>query len=190
MLRGMKKDPRARFEAYVLPHLDALYRAARRLVGEASEAEDLVQETCLRAFRAIDQLRNVGSCKAWLFKILRTTYLREWGEDPYRMKSGSLDDLEPGLSDSGEILGDHYESAEVYQHLMGTDVRKAILALPPTYREVVILADIAECSYREMSQILEVPLGTVMSRLARGRRLLRESLQEYARTKRPSEEQE
>lgn len=186
MLR--EEDPKARFEAYVLPHLDALYRVALRLVGKTSEAEDLVQETCLKAFRAIDQLRNASGCKAWLFKILRTTYLREWGEDPYRQRALSLEDLEPASLDPYEILRDHYEGGEAYHRLVGADIRKALLALPPAYREAVVLADIAGCSYREMAEILEVPLGTVMSRLSRGRRMLRISLQEYARMKRPSEE--
>lgn len=188
MLRGREEDPKARFEACVLPHLDALYRAALRLLGRASEAEDLVQETCLKAFRAIDQLRNASSCKAWLFKILRTTYLRQWGEDPHRRGALSLEDLEPALLESREILRDHYEGEEVYHRLVGADIKKAILALPPAYREAVVLKDIAGCSYKEISEILEVPLGTVMSRLSRGRRMLRVSLREYARMRSPSEE--
>ena len=98
------EDPHKRFEAYVLPYLDLLYRAALRLAGQKADAEDLVQESCLRAFAAMDQLRNVESCKAWLFKILRSTYLRQWGEDPYRKRVIGVDDLESSLADMTEVL--------------------------------------------------------------------------------------
>lgn len=174
------EEPYKRFEAYVLPYFDLLYRAALRLAGQKADAEDLVQETCLRAFAAIDQLRNVESCKAWLFKILRSTYLRQWGEDPYRTRVIAVEDLESTLADMMEVLHDPYESDPPYVHLVGVDIRKAVLALPLPYREAVVLADVAGFSYREMAQILGVALGTVMSRLYRGRRMLRAALRDYA----------
>lgn len=175
------EDAHKRFETYILPYLDLLYRAAVRLAGQKADAEDLVQETCLKAFAAIDQLRNVESCKAWLFKILRSTYLRQWGEDPYRERVVGVEDLESTLTDMTEVLQDPYESDPLYAHLVRVEIRKAISALPLPYREAVVLADVVRFTYREMSQILEIPLGTVMSRLYRGRRMLRAALRDYAR---------
>ena len=174
-------DPRETFEAHVLPHLDALYRVAVRLAGQAADAEDLVQETCLRAFAAIGQLRDVGSSRAWLFKILRTTYLRRWGEDPYRRNVTSVADLDSALADIREVLYDSYENDPAYARLVGADIRAAIAAMPLPYREVLVLVDVARFSYREVGRILDVPLGTVMSRLYRARRILRMSLRDYAR---------
>jgi len=174
------EDPHKRFEAYVLPYLDVLYRAAVRLAGQKADAEDLVQESCLRAFGAIDQLRNVESCKAWLFKILRSTYIRQWREDPYRGRVVGVEDLESTLTDMAEVLQDPYESDPLYVHVVGVEVRKAISTLPLPYREAIVLADVARFTYREMARILEVPLGTVMSRLYRGRRMLRAALGDYA----------
>jgi RNA polymerase sigma-70 factor (ECF subfamily) len=174
------EDPHKRFETYVLPCLDLLYRAALRLTGQKADAEDLVQESCLRAFAAIDRLRDVESCKAWLFKILRTTYLRQWGEDPYRQRVKGVEDLESTLADFREVLHDPYEGDPSYTHIVSVEIRKAIAALPLPYREAVVLADVAGFAYREMAQILDVPLGTVMSRLYRGRRMLRAALRDYA----------
>lgn len=175
------EDTHKRFETCVLPYLDLLYRAALRLAGQKADAEDLVQESCLRAFAAIDQLRDVENSKAWLFRILRTTYLRKWEGDPYRKRIVGVEDLELTLSDFRETLQDPYESDPLYVHLVGVEIRKAISALPLPYREAVVLADVAGFAYREMAQILEVPLGTVMSRLYRGRRMLRAALRDYAR---------
>lgn len=180
MGRETVEDPHKRFEAYILPYLDLLYRAALRLAGQKAEAEDLVQESCLRAFAAIDQLRDVESSKAWLFKILRSTYLRKWGEDPYRAKVMGVEELESVLEDFRQTLYDPYESDPLYGHVVGVEIRQAISALPLPYREAVILADVARFTYREIAQILEVPLGTVMSRLYRGRRMLRVALRDYA----------
>lgn len=180
-------DLRGTFESQVLPHLDALYRAAVRLAGRAADAEDLVQETCLKAFEAIGQLREVGSTKAWLFKILRTTYLRRWGEDPYRRNVSSVADLEAALADFREVLYDHYENDPAYARLVGSDIRAAMVALPLPYREALVLVDIAKFSYREAARILGVPLGTVMSRLYRGRRMLRATLRDYAPARAPRE---
>ena len=181
MGHGTVEDPHKRFETYVLPYLDLLYRAAIRLAGQEADAEDLVQESCLRAFAAIDQLRDVESCRAWLFKILRSTYLRQWGEDPYRQRVVRIEDLESTLADMNDVLQDPYESDPPYVHFVGVEVRKAISALPLPYREAVVLADVVRFTYREMSQILEIPSGTVMSRLYRGRRMLRAALRDYAR---------
>lgn len=185
MVRTDSRDAREKFEAHVLPHLDTLYRAAVRLAGQVPDAEDLVQETCLKAFAAIGQLRDVSSSKAWLFKILRTTYLRRWGKDPYQRYVVNLSDLESASAAFREVVYDRYENDTAYARLVRSEIRRAIAALPFPYREAIVLAHVAGFSYREMVRILDVPLGTVMSRLYRGRRMLRASLREYARVQPP-----
>ena len=179
------EDRRKKFDVHVLPYLDILYRAAVRLVGQKADAEDLVQESCLRAFAGIDRLRNVESCKAWLFTIMRSTYLRRWGEDPYRARVVGVENLEATLRDMREVLHDTYESDPPYLHVVGLEIQSAIYALPITFREAVVLADVARLSYREMARVLEIPLGTVMSRLYRGRRMLRATLSDYGSVRRP-----
>jgi RNA polymerase sigma-70 factor (ECF subfamily) len=179
------EDRRKKFDVHVLPYLDILYRAAVRLVGQKADAEDLVQESCLRAFAGIDRLRDVESCKAWLFTIMRSTYLRRWGEDPYRARVVGVENLEATLGDMREVLHDTYESDPPYLHVVGLEIQSAISALPITFREAVVLADVARLSYREMARVLEIPLGTVMSRLYRGRRMLRATLSDYGSVRRP-----
>lgn len=174
-----------RFLTYVLPHLDTLYRCAVRLTGSRPDAEDLVQETCIRAFAAIDELRDPRASKAWLFTIMRRTYRRCWKEDPYRRTVESVEDLEAAALNSREVLYEYYEHDLTYDRLMEGEIRRAIAALPLPYREVLVLAHIGQCSYREMAHVLGVPVGTIMSRLYRGRRQLRQRLRAYTRLHEP-----
>lgn len=176
-----KLGPQEKFLDYILPHLNTLYRCAVRLTGSPADAEDLVQETCLRAFTAIDELRDTRAGKAWLFTIMYRTHRRRWREDPYRRSVRSVEDLEAAAIDFQEALYDSYEHDPPTAHLVRDEIRRAVAALPIRYRDVVILAHIAGLSYRDMAGVLGVPVGTIMSRLARGRRLLRASLRAYAR---------
>ena len=174
----MKDDPilsaRVRqFEIQMLPHVPDLYRIARRLGVTASDAEDLVQETCLRAFRTQDQLRRPDAARTWLFAVFRSVFLRAAAK---HRAAGSTSPIPL------EVLplparGDDAREAELEWATL-EDVRAAILRLPLVYREALLLAHVAGFSYRELAQILEVPLGTVMSRLFRARRLIREALRE------------
>jgi RNA polymerase sigma-70 factor (ECF subfamily) len=163
-----------RFDEQVLLHLDALYRAALRLTGKAADAEDLVQETCLRAFQAFDQLKHPQAARAWVFAILRSVFLRQAGRRSLQPVRLSLEDLDGAIL--AHTLGQG-DVSPVRQTLL-EEVRRATLKLPEPYREALILAHIGGFSYREMAHILEVPLGTVMSRLFRARRMLRASLAE------------
>lgn len=167
-----------RFEQEVLPYLDDLYRAALRLGARATEAEDLVQETCLRAFRSLDQLRHPGAAKAWVFSILRSIYLRQAERAPPRGALLSVEDVEASLLVPGEAVRDLYEIFSPWREALRQEVRQAVLKLPLVYREALVLAHIAGFSYKELARILEVPMGTVMSRLFRARRMLRASLRE------------
>jgi RNA polymerase sigma-70 factor (ECF subfamily) len=159
-----------RFEEQVLLHLDALYRAALRLTGNTTEAEDLVQETCLRAFQAFGQLKNPQAARAWVFAILRSVFLRQAGRRSCQPFRRSLEDLDRGLLGAGD--------ASPAQQTLLQEIRRATLKLPVPYREALVLAHVGGFSYREMAQILEVPLGTVMSRLFRARRMVRAFLTE------------
>ena len=167
-----------RFDEHILIHVTALYRAARRLTHQDSDAQDLVQETCLRAFKAFDQLRHPRAAKVWVFSILRSVYLRETDRQPAKSVRVSLDDIDASLLGSVEVLRDAYEGLPPAAHALREEVRRAVLKLPLPYREAVVLAHIGGFSYREIAQILHLRLGTVMSRLFRGRRLLRASLRD------------
>lgn len=161
-----------RFEQEILPHLPDLYRAARRLVRRVEDAEDLVQETCLRAFRALNQLKHSEAARAWVFTILRSVFLRNAARwDPLTSTRANLDD-------SGGAprapLGPASESP--WQGVLIEEARLATLRLPMAFREVIVLAHVGGFSYREVAGILGVPVGTVMSRLFRARCLLRSAL--------------
>jgi RNA polymerase sigma-70 factor (ECF subfamily) len=163
-----------RFEEQILVHLAALYRTGVRLTGSAADAEDLVQETCLQAFRRFDQLKHPEAAKAWVFAILRSVFLRQAGQQVRQPDRLSLDDLDGAAL--ARALGAE-EASPVRQALL-QEIRRATLKLPVPYRETLLLAHVGGFSYREMAHILEVPLGTVMSRLFRARRMLRASLTE------------
>jgi RNA polymerase sigma-70 factor, ECF subfamily len=160
-----------RFEEQILPHLPDLYRAARRLVGRV-DAADLVQDTCLRAFGALDQLRHPEAARAWVFSILRSVFLRNAARwDPVR-PTGRGPDAFPGPEHG-------HEAPSKDSPLQGALIEEARLAtqrLPIAFREVVVLVHIGGFSYLEVAGILGVPVGTVMSRLSRARRLLRAAL--------------
>lgn len=164
-----------RFTAEALPHLDALFRTALRISGNRAHAEDLAQETFMQAWRSFDRFEAGTNCRAWLFKILfnvrrhdrRQLFnfnLRSWRREPQ-------DELpEPELV---------YEPA-VPQHLTDEDVLAALDRVPVQYREVVVLADVEEFAYREIAEMLDIPVGTVMSRLSRGRARLKTELAAFA----------
>ena len=164
-------DRRRRFEAQALPHLDAAYSLARWLSRSPVDADDIVQDAMLRAFRAFDGFRG-GDAKAWLLTIVRNCWLSA-GSASRRRGHTELDD---GLADAGP---DPEESAIRAGHQRRLDAM--IARLPDDFREVLILREIEDMSYREIAEITGAPIGTVMSRLARARALLREFAQESAK---------
>ena len=164
-----------RFEEQILPHLPDIYRAARRLVRTVADAEDLVQETCLRAFRSLDQLERPEAAKAWTFTVLRSAFLREaarWDA----ARHVTLDAVESSSRLGHRLLG--ASDGSLWEGALIGEARLATLRLPIAFREVVVLAHIGGFSYREMAAILGIPIGTVMSRLFRARGLLRGALRE------------
>ena len=172
------------FEAAAMPFVDALYNTAYRMTRNSEDAEDLVQETYLKAYRYYDKFEEGTNFKAWLFKIMKNTFINN-----YRKKQQA-----PALSDFAEIE-ESFETQvnedtarqtknpeeELLENVLDEDVQKALDKLPPDYRMVVLLADLEGFSYKEIAEILEVPVGTVMSRLYRGRRLLEAAMLEFAR---------
>jgi len=161
---------RQEFEAAALPHADALYRTAYHLARRSEEAEDLTQETYLRAYRAFDGYRG-GNIRSWLFAILRHVFLDECRR---RGRRGEIDIGEAGP----EIVGIWEPSAETeaLRAQPSEALERAFVSLPPDWRMMVMLADVEELSYREIAEIMGVPQGTVMSRLHRARKRLRENL--------------
>lgn len=165
------------FEAEALIHLDALYRTALRLAGSRAEAEDLVQDACLRAFQNFHRFTPGTNCRAWLFTIMRNVFLnrvRYRGREV--LKDGA--ELESATASVTAPSSNHPE-AEFFRRVLPGDVERALRSLPLAFREVVILVDLEGFSYREAAAALGCPVGTVMSRVYRGRGLLRHGLRQF-----------
>ena len=189
---GSRSDETARvLRDECLTHVDALYGAALRMTGNRQDAEDLVQETYLKAVRDLDRQREIASIRGWLFRILTNTYIDRYrkarrsptevpfeDEGPFDRAAG-LDD-HPGL-DAEALLRDPREIEAFLVRFVSDDVKAAVDELPETFRIAVVLRDLLGLSYKEMSEQLSVPIGTVMSRLFRGRRMIQEHLREHAR---------
>lgn len=172
---------RADFERQMLPYLDALYRSALGMTRNAGDAEDLVQDTFLRAYQFFDQFQGGTNARAWLFKILTNLYInayRKKGREPEKVSYDEMEDfyLYNRLSHAG---GSGSPEDEVVRRVQVEAVENAIAQLPDEYRDTVILADLNELSYQEISDILAIPIGTVRSRLSRGRRLVQKALWAY-----------
>jgi RNA polymerase sigma-70 factor, ECF subfamily len=167
---------REEFEDQALVHLERVFHLALRLTRNRTEAEDLAQETYLRAFKHFDQFDPGTNCRAWLFAILRNAFLnrlKRQGREVPGLEEGELDRLESEMTEGA--FGSPEE--ELLKRVVGAELVAALDRLPLIFREAVLLADVEECSYREISRICGVPMGTVMSRLSRGRRLLRRALE-------------
>jgi RNA polymerase sigma-70 factor (ECF subfamily) len=175
----------ADFHTEALPHMDAVFRFALRLSGSRDQAEDLVQETFLRAYRSWEQYTPGTQCKSWLFTICRNVFLRgqERGQrhdeivsENVDRSSGPFDVVNPVWVKAVEAdpEGDFFEA------IVDEEVLQRIQALPEDYRTAVVLSDLEGLSYQEIAEMTEVPVGTVKSRLFRGRRLLQKDLYDYA----------
>jgi RNA polymerase sigma-70 factor (ECF subfamily) len=183
MLKWARRRSRSReFEEVALVHLDVLYRTALRLTHHRAEAEDLVQETCLRAYRSFDRFNPGTNCRAWLLAILRNAFLnRVRGAGREVLDGGAIpwDATESAFADPR--MAENNPEEEFLQTVLHGDVDRALAALPLPFREAVTLADLEGLTYKEVAEVLGCPIGTVMSRLARGRALLRQSLKRFAR---------
>ena len=172
------------FEAAAMPFVDSLYSTAYRMARNAEDAEDLVQETYLKAFKYYDKFQEGTNFKAWLFKILKNTFINSYRKKrqvPAQSDFADIEDsLESRLSDEIRRRSPDPEHLAL-ESVLDEDVQRALDELPDDYRMAVILADLEDFSYKEVAAILEIPVGTVMSRLYRGRKALEEALLRYAR---------
>jgi len=158
-----------RFEREALPHLGALYRMARQLVGPEG-ADDLVQEAYLRAWKYFESFDSATNCRAWLFRILRNSWISRWRKRRLEL---------PLTETESETIEPYYDwEEEVLRDEFSAGMQRALLELPEDYRMALLLADVEEFSYEEIARIMECPIGTVMSRLNRARRMLVKLIQE------------
>ena len=178
-----KKTPKADFERVAIPHLSYIYTAALYLTKDEHEAEDLVQETYLRAYRFFHKFEPGTNCRAWLLSIQRHLFINR-----YRQTKKQPDFLDWDKIDQDyELFALSQENTEksnpenaFHSDVLGPEVEKALKELPEEFRTAIVLVDIDELTYEEAAQILECPIGTVRSRLSRGRRILQLALRDYA----------
>ena len=166
------------FERDALPHLPVLYRVARQLTSAAA-ADDLVQETFLRAWKYFETFDSTTNCRAWLFRILRNVWINRWRRSH----------LELLLAETGEEQVEPYYDweDEFLRDEMSAEIEHALSDLPADYRLTILLADVEELTYQEIARVMECPIGTVMSRLNRGRKMLARLIRHYDRERSSNE---
>lgn len=180
-----ERDLTALFEAQAIPFMDQLYAAAMRMTRNPADAADLVQETFVKAFAAFAKFEQGTNIKAWMYRILTNTFInmyRKNQRNPYQGTIDELEDWQMGGAVSATATATRSAEAEAIDHLPDSAVKDALQSIPEDFRLAVYLADVEGFSYQEIADIMKSPVGTVMSRLHRGRRMLRERLGSYAHT--------
>jgi RNA polymerase sigma-70 factor (ECF subfamily) len=170
------------FEREALPHMDALYNFALRMTGDPDDANDLLQETFLKAYRFFDKFERGTNCKAWLFRIMKNSFIniyRRVSKEPDKVDYDDVEEFYHSIRAESTDPNDLEE--RLFSNLLDDDVSRALEELPEDFRTVVILCDIEGFTYEEIAEFVECPIGTVRSRLHRGRKMLRANLFDYAR---------
>ncbi|HXG38688.1 MAG TPA: sigma-70 family RNA polymerase sigma factor [Bacteroidota bacterium] len=170
------------FEEEAIPHMDVLYNFALRTTGNEDDARDLLQETYLKAYRFWDKYEKGTNIRAWLFRIMKNSYINRYRKETKEPATVDYDDVENFYNSIRAESTDPNDLQEkLFGNLLGDEVSKALASLPDDFRTVVILCDIEGMMYEEIAQFLDIPIGTVRSRLHRGRKLLQQRLFEYAK---------
>lgn len=169
------------FEREAVPHMDSLFNFALKMTGDSDDASDLLQETYLKAFRFWDKFEKGTNCKAWLFRIMKNTYINTYRKNTkepdkvdYEEIENFYENIKPSSTDSAHLEKD------IYDNLLDDELSEAISSLPEDFRTVVILCDIEGYTYDEIADFVDVPVGTVRSRLHRARKMLFTKLHKYA----------
>jgi len=178
-----KEDLKAEFERVALPQLSHLYTSAVYLTKDKAEAEDLVQMTYLRAFRFFDKFATGTNIRAWLLSILRNLFINRYRQkrrEPTTVDWEKIDEVYESMVEQGENLGRGNPEQHFVSQMMDDEVEAALKGLPEEFRTAIVLVDIEELSYQKTAQVMECPVGTVRSRVSRGRRMLQVALRGYA----------
>lgn len=170
------------FEDEIIPHLDAMYNFALRLTSDPSDAEDLVQDTIVKAFRFFSSYEKGTNAKAWLFRILKNSYINNYRKQSKQPNQVDYDEVATFYE---TIRAERTDTSDLedkmFRDLIDDDISNALDELPEDFRTVVLLCDIEDFTYEEIANMLDVPIGTIRSRLHRGRNLLKSQLMEYAK---------
>ncbi len=172
------------FEEEAIPHMDALYNFALKMTGDQDVAEDLVQDTYLKAFRFFDKFEKGTNCKAWLFRILKNSYINDYRKSVKEPEKVDYDDIQNFYENikATEVKTTHVAQDD-FNSLLDDEVTRSISQLPEDFRTVIILSDIEGFSYEEIAEFIDCPIGTVRSRLHRARKMLYTQLYGYAKDK-------
>lgn len=170
------RGTRSRFEREAMPHLDAAYRFARSLTRDAADADDLVQEAFVKALAAFDTYEEGTNCKAWLFRIVRNTFINQVRARRHEVVVDEVPVGVGGLSNWADTPAFRDPEAAILLAATREQVEAALEGLPPDFRAAVVLSDVEGLTYKEIADVMGTPIGTVMSRLYRGRRLMRDRL--------------
>jgi RNA polymerase sigma factor (sigma-70 family) len=182
-------DPNAktiqeRFDKEFLPHIEALHSFAFHLTYNEEDADDLVQETFLKAFRFIDKYEEGTNAKAWLFKILKNAYINQYRKESKRPVQLDYEEVSVYREEDEGQFNSYFDlREEIFDNMMGDEVSTALNSLPEDFRSVIWLCDIEGFSYEEIAKIIDIPIGTVRSRLFRARNMLKDKLKSYASSK-------
>lgn len=180
--RYSEKEKYTVFDKEFMPHIDSMYNFAFRLTNDEDDANDLVQDTYLKAFRFINSFERGTNAKAWLFRILKNSFINDYRKKSKEPSKVDYQDVETTYNSTEDAEMDATTDlrTETVQDMIGDEVANALNSLPVDFRTVIILCDIEGFTYEEMAKILDIPIGTVRSRLHRARNLLKEKLKGYA----------
>lgn len=172
------------FQREAIPHMNAVFNYALKITGDEDDANDLVQETYLKAFRFFDKFEKGTNCKAWLFRILKNSYINDYRKNIKEPNKVDYEDVQNFYENiqPNEISTNHFEQ-DAFSKLLDDEITKVMSTLPEDFRTVIILSDIEGFTYEEISEFVDIPVGTVRSRLHRARKMLYSLLYDYAKDK-------